>query len=56
MDLPSLGSLSVQGSQLDSDIQRYIGSQLSIDPKLNKLSIDVKATIEKTLMDGADGM
>jgi hypothetical protein len=56
MDLPTLRSLSIQGSQVDSDIQQYIGSQLSTDPKLNKLSIDVKASIEKTLMDGADGM
>jgi len=53
---PAFQSLSIQGSQVKSDIGRYIQSQLSKDSKLRSLLSDVKAEIEKILADGADGM
>ena len=47
---PAFRSVSIQGSQVKSDISRYIQSQLSGFP------ISMKPAIEKTLTDKADGM
>jgi hypothetical protein len=49
-------AISIQGSEVESDIKLYIGSQLSTDPKLRKWSSEVKEEIEKTLIAGAKGM
>jgi hypothetical protein len=49
-------AISIQGSQVDSDIELHINSQLSTDSKLNKWPGEVKQEIEKTLTAGANGM
>lgn len=49
-------AISIQGSQVKSDIQLYIRSQLLTDPKLKLWPSEVKKEMEKTLVAGADGM
>jgi len=49
-------AISIQGSQVDSDIELHINSQLSTDSKLNNWPGEVKQEIEKTLTAGANGM
>jgi ankyrin repeat domain-containing protein 50 len=49
-------AISIQGSQVDSDINLHIRSQLSTDPKLKKWPNDVKVEIENALTARANGM
>jgi ankyrin repeat domain-containing protein 50 len=56
MPLVKSQAISIQGSQVESDINLHTRSQLAADPKLKKLSSEVKAEIEKTLTAGAKGM
>jgi len=54
--LLSVPALSIQGTPTASDIQIYIRSQLSVEPKLSCWPADVKLEIETALSNGADGM
>jgi len=49
-------SISLQGSEVDWDIQSHILSVLATDSKLKKWSADIKQEIEMTLTKGANGM
>ncbi|KAH8792864.1 hypothetical protein F5882DRAFT_516605 [Hyaloscypha sp. PMI_1271] len=48
--------ISLQGVEVDSDIQAHISSVLATDPKLKKWPDDIKQEIEVTLAKGANGM
>ena len=48
--------ICIQSAIINADIQTYIGKRLQNDSKLRKWPASVQAEIEKTLMDGADGM
>jgi hypothetical protein len=48
--------ISLQGSEVDWDIQSHISSVLATDPKLKRWSDDVKQEIETALTIGANGM
>jgi hypothetical protein len=56
MPLLSVPALSIQGAATASDIQIYIRSQLSLEPKFKCWSEDIKLEIEIALAKGADGM
>lgn len=49
-------SICIQSAQIDADIKLHVKSRLSHDSKLKRHPDPVKAQIEKTLVDGADGM
>lgn len=48
--------ISLQGSEVDWDIQSHISSVLATDPKLKKWSDEIKQEIETALTQGANGM
>jgi hypothetical protein len=48
--------ISLQGVEVDGDIQAHISSVLATDPKLKKWPEDIKQEIEVTLTKGANGM
>jgi ankyrin repeat domain-containing protein 50 len=48
--------ISLQGVEVDGDIQAHISSVLATDPKLKKWPDDIKHEIEVTLTKGANGM
>ncbi|KAI9871309.1 MAG: hypothetical protein M1830_003043, partial [Pleopsidium flavum] len=52
----STAQIPLQGSHIDVDIHSFILGRLQNDPKLNRLSKEVKEEIEGTLMKGAQGM
>ncbi|TVY35584.1 hypothetical protein LSUB1_G005613 [Lachnellula subtilissima] len=56
MPLSKLEAISIQGSQVQSDISLHIRSQLAEDPKLKKWPSEVKEDIEKALSARAGGM
>jgi hypothetical protein len=56
LPLLTVSAIPLQGSQVDLDIKLHISSQLSADPKLKKWSKEVKAKIENSLTDKANGM
>jgi hypothetical protein len=56
MPLVESQAISIQGSQVASDINLHIRDQLSADPKLKRWPSEVKAEIEKALEAGAKGM
>jgi len=56
MPLRKPEAISIQGSQVQSDISLHIRSQLAEDPKLKKWPSEVKVGIEKALSARADGM
>jgi len=56
MSLVKSQAISIQGSQVESDINLHIRSQLSADPKLKRWPNEVNAEIEKALTAGANGM
>jgi hypothetical protein len=56
MPLLSVPALSIQGAATASDIQIYIRSQLSLEPKFKCWSEDIKLEIEIALAKSADGM
>ncbi|TVY25789.1 Ankyrin repeat and KH domain-containing protein mask [Lachnellula hyalina] len=56
MPLSKPEAISVQGSQVQSDISLHIRSQLAEDPKLKKWPNEVKVDIEKALSARADGI
>lgn len=49
-------SMSLEGSEVDSDIQLHLAHQLATDTKLKKWSSELKSEIEDTLKNGANGM
>ncbi|KAH0533900.1 hypothetical protein FGG08_007482, partial [Glutinoglossum americanum] len=49
-------AISIQGSQVESDIKLHISSQLKTDPKLKQWPSEVKTEIEEALTAGANGM
>lgn len=56
LPLLTIPAIPLQGSQVDLDIKLHISWQLATDPKLKKWSNEVKAEIENTLINGANGM
>ena len=46
MPLLTVQAISIQGSQVESDIKVHVASQLATDPKLKGWSSDLKAHIE----------
>ncbi|CZR54758.1 uncharacterized protein PAC_04642 [Phialocephala subalpina] len=56
LSLLTVPAIPLQGPQVDLDIKLHISSQLSADPKLKKWPKEVKAKIENTLTDKANGM
>jgi ankyrin repeat domain-containing protein 50 len=56
MPLLTTPAISVEGSEADADIKKYIENQLSTDPKLKGWSDDVKERIKHTLVKRAKGM
>jgi hypothetical protein len=49
-------AISIEGSEADADIKKYIENQLENDPKLKGWSEDVKERIKYTLVGRAKGM
>jgi hypothetical protein len=49
-------AVTIQGVEVDNDIERYILTQLATDSKLMRWSSDVKAEIVLALANGAKGM
>jgi hypothetical protein len=49
-------AISIEGSEVDVDIEKHIKNQLATDPKLKGWSDDLKAHIEHTLVEKANGM
>lgn len=49
-------AISIQGSELKSDISLHINSELSTDPKLRKWPDEMKKEIKQALLIKADGM
>jgi ankyrin repeat domain-containing protein 50 len=56
MPLVESQAISIQGSQVELDINQHIRSQLSTDPKLKKWPNEVKVEIESALTARANGM
>jgi ankyrin repeat domain-containing protein 50 len=56
LPLLSIPPIPLQGSQVDLDINLHILSSLSTDPQLKKWSKQVKAKVENTLTNKANGM
>jgi hypothetical protein len=56
MPLVESQAISIQGSQVESDINLHIRIQLSTDPKLKKWPNEVKVEIENALTARASGM
>lgn len=54
--LMNFSSISIQTSQVQPDIHRYITSQLANDLELKKWSARIKEEIENTLVEQANGM
>lgn len=52
----STAQLSLRGSHLDGDIHLFILDRLQNDPKLKRLSKEVKVEVERTLIERAQGM
>jgi hypothetical protein len=48
--------IGIQSAEVDGDIQLLIREQLHNDPKLKKWPAKVQEEVEKTLMEGANGM
>ncbi|KAI9878518.1 MAG: hypothetical protein M1830_000699 [Pleopsidium flavum] len=49
-------SICIQSAQIEADIRLHVNSRLSQDSKLKRRPETVKKEIEKTLVDGANGM
>lgn len=49
-------AISIEGSEVKGDIKKHIKSQLATHPKLKAWSADIKAHIERTLAEKANGM
>jgi ankyrin repeat domain-containing protein 50 len=49
-------AITIQGSEVESDIKLHIVRELATDPKLKNWSSDIKFEIESTLVAGANGM
>jgi hypothetical protein len=54
--LCTISSISIQGPEVQSDIQRFIHSELSKNKRLSKWPADIQNEIELTLVQGANGM
>jgi hypothetical protein len=54
--LCTIDSISIQGAAVQSDIQKFVRSELSIDRRLQKWPADIQDDIEKSLVRGANGM
>lgn len=54
--LPSIESIPIQGLDVARDITHHISTQMSKDPKFRKLPPKMKSEVERTLIDGAEGM
>jgi hypothetical protein len=54
--LLTIPTVSVQGSAVQSDIELYIHEQLTTNSRLSKWANHIKADIEHTLLEGANGM
>jgi hypothetical protein len=54
--LCTVDPISIQGPTVQSDIRKFIRSQLWNDRKLREWSTDIKEEIETTLVQGANGM
>jgi hypothetical protein len=48
--------IGIQDAQIDDDIQLHIRHRLHSDPKLKKWPLDIQGEIEKSLINGANGM
>jgi ankyrin repeat domain-containing protein 50 len=49
-------AISLEGSEVGEDIEKHVKNQLATDPKLKGWSDDLKAHIERTLVEKANGM
>lgn len=54
--LCTIGSISIQGPEVQSDIRRFIRSELSKNKRLSTWPADIRNEIEHTLVQGANGM
>lgn len=54
--LCTIGSISIEGAVVESDIRKFIRTQLSNDRKLQKWPTEIQGEIEKALTCGAQGM
>lgn len=54
--LVTLHPISIQGGIVESDIRKYVTTQLAVDSKLKKWPTEIKEEIERTLVGGAQGM
>ena len=56
--IESLGAdfVPISKRPVDADIARYVGNELSRDPKLSRLNEDLKILVMKTFAEKADGM
>ncbi len=52
----TLGPISIQAGNIESDIRKYVRSQLESDSKLKKWQGEIRTEIEDSLVKGADGM
>lgn len=54
--LCTIDSISIEGAVVESDIRKFIRTQLSNDRKLQKWPTEIQDEIEKALTHGAQGM
>ncbi|KFY91042.1 hypothetical protein V500_04822 [Pseudogymnoascus sp. VKM F-4518 (FW-2643)] len=54
--LCTIASISIEGAAVESDIRKFIRTQLSNDRKLQKWPTEIQGEIEKALTHGAQGM
>lgn len=48
--------VGIQGSVIDTDIRKFVSTQLQTTPKLSRWSTELKAEIEQTLVKKSGGM
>ena len=53
---PLFDSISIQGPEVQSDIRRFIRSELSKNKRLSTWPADIRNEMERTLVQGANGM
>ncbi|KAK2839316.1 hypothetical protein FQN49_006260 [Arthroderma sp. PD_2] len=56
LPIPTITSVPVGGTSVTHDINHYIQTQLSSEPKLKKLPMKLKSEIQRKLIADADGM